>query len=434
MDSPVPLVSPLPEPLGAGPDAERPAGAWGSEPGNTDPHNYIPLKLKVLRVGVDSLYLSVRGKLYEDWYGRLVILKEIAQSEDLAVRAKAQVKIGDHLFEVKDRGARFYAFILEDNAFKIQLGKGDTVPVAYVQVRAEYLASTTQEAVIADLRFILNTLAQVKDDLVVSRADLCIDFVPPCPMDGWPVRAWITRARLIEPHYYNHRLNGWSFGRGSIMSGRLYNKLLEILQKSHALYWFELWKARGWIVGEDVWRLEGQFEREVLEQLGIRSPASLTEKLQGLWRYFTEDWLRLAIPNENDHNPTRWPTDPFWLAASAVAWALGDQPRLKRFRKQRIPRDERLFPAAFGYLASFMAREGIEDFGEGVGEFLTQMRAFMDIRGRPEDKDCEELLDERRLAKGRLFNTIDNNRLTKKELAALAEAYRRTRDGKDGIL
>jgi hypothetical protein len=79
-------------------------------------------------------------------------------------------------------------------------------------------------------------------------------------------------------------------------------------------------------------------------------------------------------------------------------------------------------------------REDIEDFGEGVGEFLTQMRAFMDIKGRPDGKGCEELLDERRLAKGRLFNTIDNTRLTKKEHDAQAEAYRRARDGKDGIL
>ena len=49
----------------AGRDAQRPDGARGSEPSNTDPHKYIPLKLKVLRVGVDSLYLSARGKLYE---------------------------------------------------------------------------------------------------------------------------------------------------------------------------------------------------------------------------------------------------------------------------------------------------------------------------------------------------------------------------------
>ena len=427
------IVDSQPAGAAAGSDAMRPTGGWGAEPSNTAPHNYIPLTLKVLRIGVDSLYLSVRGKLFEDWYGRLVVLKEKAQLPDLAERAKAQVRIGDHLFEVKDRGSRFYAFILEDNAYQIKLGKGDTVPLAYVQVRAEYLAFASLDAVLADLRFILNTVGHLRDELVVSRADLCFDFVPPCPLD-WLERAWITRARLIETHYYNHRLNGWSFGRKSIMSGRLYNKLLEILQKSHALYWFELWKARGWIDGEDVWRLEGQFEREVLEQLGIRSPASLIENQQGLWRYFTEDWLRLAIPNECDHNPTRWPTHPFWLAASAIPWGLDDQPRLKRFRRQRIPRDERLFPAALGYLASFMAREGIEDFGEGVGEFLTQMRAFMDIKGRPEGKGCEQLLEDRRLAKGRLFNTIDNTRLSKKELEAQAEAYRRAQGGEDGIL
>jgi len=421
-----------PDAAGASPEGERPAGAGGAEPSNTAPQNYIPLKLKVLRVGVDSLYLSARGKLYQDWQNRLVTLKEKAQSPEPAERSQAQVKIGDHLFEVKDRGSRFYAFILEDNAFHIQQGKGEGLPLAYVQVRAEYLAHAKLDLILEGLRFVLNTLGHVNGDLLVSRVDLCVDFVPPCPMDSWPPRAWISRASDISPHYGNQKLNGWSIGKGSVMSGRLYDKLLEIMQKSRAFYFLGLWKAKGWIAGEDVWRLKTQFRREVLEQLGVGSPLSLESKLQGLWRYFTEDWLRLAVPSASDHNPTRWPTHPLWCALAAVSWGQDDQLRLKRFRKQRIPRDERLFPAAMGYLASFMAREKIEDFGEGVGEFLTRMRAFVGGEYRY-GKDFERALSDRVAAKGRLYNTIDNTRLSAEEREAQAAAYRRKRDGEDGI-
>lgn len=242
----------------------------------------VPLTLKVLRVGVDSLYLSAYGKLYEPWKDKLEALKELAQSSEPAQRAQAQLKIGGHLFEVMGSGTRFYAFVLADNLFHIQLGKGEgnTGRLAYVQVRAEYLAHADLSTIVQDLTFILNTLSKVQSDLLVGRADLCIDFVPPCPMDGWSHRAWVTRARDMQPHYRHQKLTGWSIGKGS-MSGRLYNKLLEIQQKSGSVYFFELWKAKGWTGEEDVWRLEAQFGREVLEQLGVRSPESLADRLQG---------------------------------------------------------------------------------------------------------------------------------------------------------
>lgn len=338
------------------------------------------------------------------------------------------------MFEVKDTAPRFYAFIIEDACFRLQLGKGDGLPLAYIQVRAEYLAFSPLETILEDLRFVLNTIAAVKGSLLVSRADLCVDFVPPCPMDDWKPRAWVTRARDIEPHYRNQKLTGWSIGKGSIMSGRLYNKLLEIVQKSHSLYFFELWRSKGWVDGEDVWRLEAQFRRDVLEQLRVGLPASLQTNLQGLWAYFTEDWLRLTIPDESDHNPSRWPLHPFWSAISATSWYLEDQPRLKRFRKLRIPEKDRLFRATLGYIASFMAREQIEDFGEGIGELLRQMRGHMDIEGRPFDKGFDQFLQERVAAKGRLYNTLDNTRkLTPAELQASKDAYRRAQDGQDGI-
>lgn len=394
----------------------------------------VPLNLKVVRAGVDSLYLSAKGKLYPNWVRRLVELKETAQSKDPVETAQAQVKLGGHLFEVKGRGTQHYAFILEDNCFRIELGKGESFRLAYVQVRAEYLAHAGMEGVLSDLLVILNTVGKVNGELLVSRADLCIDFVPPCSMESWPVRAWLTRARDIEPHYRHHKLTGWSFGKRAAMSGRLYDKLREITEQSKAYYLFDLWKPAGWVAGEEVWRLEAQYRRDVLDQLGISNPANLSDKLQGLWRYFTEDWLRLAIPNEGDHNLSRWPTHPFWCAVSAVPWGQGDQPRLKRFRKQRIPPDDKLFPPAMGYLASFMAREGMDDFGEGLGSFLTKLRGYMNVEGRRFDKDFEGLLADRIAAKGRLYNTLDNTRVDPKEVAAEANAYRRAKDGEDGIL
>lgn len=84
-----------------------------------------------------------------------------------------------------------------------------------------------------------------------------------------------------------------------------------------------------------------------------------------------------------------------------------------------------------GYLASFMAKEQITDYSEGLGEFLRHMRGFMDVEGGRFGKDFEALLLEKVLAKGRLYNTIDNTRTDPKRTAEQARAYRAARGIKD---
>jgi hypothetical protein len=75
-----------------------------------------------------------------------------------------------------------------------------------------------------------------------------------------------------------------------------------------------------------------------------------------------------------------------------------------------------------------MAREGITDWGEGLGTFLVYSRTFLEQQGilLPDHVEGKARL------KGQKFNTINN----RKELDAVqvridAEAYRRAKDGDD---
>ena len=63
------------------------AHAPGAPPSNTAPYNCNwSDDLVILRSGVDTLQLSYRGELYEEWQVRLAELKRLAQSEDAARR------------------------------------------------------------------------------------------------------------------------------------------------------------------------------------------------------------------------------------------------------------------------------------------------------------------------------------------------------------
>ena len=113
----------------------------GTPPCNTVPLKYNPEKSKLLRFGVDSLYLSYPGVMSEDWDKKLAKLKELAQMEDDLSQSIAQVTICDHLFEVRDKGAGRFSFVLVDNAYRIQASnsRSKSLPLAYVQISSEYL-------------------------------------------------------------------------------------------------------------------------------------------------------------------------------------------------------------------------------------------------------------------------------------------------------
>ena len=410
--------------------------AQGTPPCNTVPSNDNSGKFKPLRFGVDSLYLSYYGKLADEWNIRLDDLKIKAQSEDETEKALAQISIGSHLFEVRDRGLPRFPYLLVDNCFFIKLNrkKSKILPMAHVQISSEYLAAVGVEAAERDLRMVINTLGMVDGVASVSRADLFLDFVCAFNLALTEQPDWITRANLMAK-YYDCRLDepftGWVIGMGGNLHARLYEKVIEIINKSHKTYLFELWKANGWQVGEKVWRMEFQIEKQTLKELGIISLSDLLNKQAALWHYLTHDWLRLSIPNPNDSKRDRWPNHPLWDAVAGVYDLPIDQPRLQRFRPARLPADERLFVHGLGGLTSFMASRGIEDFGKGLGEYLVQAKEFHARKGEP----FHRYVGRKVKAKARKYNTIDNQKNmigASRRLQEEAEAYRREKDGDDG--
>lgn len=150
----------------------------GTPPSNTVPPNDKNKHFKALLFGIDSLYLSYYGQLADDWDKKLFDLKENAQSEDEKNQALAQVAIGSHLFEVRDKGMPRFPYVLSDNCFFIKLNrsKSNKLPMAHVQISSEYLAAVGVEAAEKDLRFVINTLGLVHGAASVSRADLFLDF------------------------------------------------------------------------------------------------------------------------------------------------------------------------------------------------------------------------------------------------------------------
>lgn len=353
------------------------SAAPGAQPTNRAPGNCM-----VLRHGIDSLYLSYGGSLRDEWAQLLEEARTNAQSPLEALQARAQVSLLDHLFQVKSGGSKLFRYTLADGCFHIQLARrksGSKIPVAYVQIRSQFLTAVGVQQAVAQLRLVLSGMAELTGEPNVSRVDLFADYTSPIILDAWDRKAWVTRASYIGTHFVHGEPSGWSIGSGDLLA-RLYDKTLE-LQRSGKDYLKPLWLAAGWTPDQPVYRMEFEFKNLVLKEMGVRDFASLLERQGALWRYACEDWLRLAVPNSDDSTRARWATHPLWRELTDMAWdGIASAERIP-LRKDQAPSSLTLLRGYFSVLTSYMALRGITDPLEAASLLTTEAEADYDRYG-----------------------------------------------------
>jgi len=405
----------------------------GSSPTNREPYNSNNDYFKLLRFGVDSLYLSYQGEIFPEVQDRLIKLKQLAQNPEADQQALAQFSIAGHIFEVKDKGSSVFPYVLEDGAFRIQLSRASKrLPMAYVKLSSRYLSSVTPKEAETHLRAILNELGTLTDTAHVSRLDLCADFISNENMESWGREAWVTRGKSIAAYAVNEQFTGWTVGLGGVIACRLYNKLLEMIESGRTDL-PPLWQAAGW-QGGTIWRVEFQFRREVLAQHDLISLDSVLANLNGLWSYAATEWLRLTIPNPDDQTRSRWPLHPLWGYLSSIDWETDGGPLARSFKATRLPEDKRIFSLGASSIASYMAKHGITDYGDGLDRFLFALYGHLQTSGDFIGLSAEEVMLEKVRVRAKEFNTILNiNEEEQKRIALEQTAAAYIRASKGGL-
>lgn len=384
--------------------AERAASDLaGAHPSITAPANSTTT---VLRHGIDSLYMSLPGQLSDDSQQRLTALKELAQQEREAMASAAVLPLGEHRFCVASHGRRRFAFVIDDNWFSIALSSSSArrLPMAHCQISSELLTSVGPVAALDSLNEIAGHLGQLMGLPMVSRADLFADFTTPADLVAMSGQSWIKRCHKRAIFEDCDALTGVAFGLGGDLSCRIYDKTTEI-ERSEKHYLRPLWEAAGWNGSDRVWRLEFQLRREVLVELQAGILPALLDRLTPIWAYLTTDWLRLAIPNPDDDTRTRWPTHPDWTVLTKLDGMTA--PSAVRVRRERVPEDATLFRPGLAGVTSFMAREGIDDFEDGLRAFIHAASAYhREMAQQPQSNALHRYVQRKVMAKQRRFNTI----------------------------
>ncbi|SFI68622.1 replication initiation factor [Nitrosomonas sp. Nm34] len=380
----------------------------GTPPSNTVPYNCNREYFKLLRFGVDSLYLSYQGELFPEVKERLAQLKQLAQHSEIDQQAQAQYAIAGHIFEVKDKGSSIFPYVMEDGAFRISLARTSRkTPMAYVKLSSRYLCSIVPGEAEKHLRHILGELGSLNGSAHVSRINLCADFVCPENMESWHREAWVTRGKKIDAHAVSEEFTGWSIGLGGKITCRLYNKLLEIQTRGRTDL-APLWREVGWQEGEPIWRVEFQMMRDVLNEHGLISLDSVLANLNGLWSYASTEWLRLTIPNPDDQTRSRWPIHPLWGYISSIDWESNAWPLSRSFKATRLPDDNRIFSLGASSIASYMAKHGMKDFDEGLDHYVLDLFKYFHERGFFMGLSALEYILEKVRLRAREFNTLLN--------------------------
>jgi hypothetical protein len=383
--------------------------------------------------------VSYAGRLFSHQHETLQALKAAARSDVPGEVSAAQLRLGEHIFEVRDKGAGLFAFVLEDNAYRISLASfgARALPMAYVKISSHRLASRPVEAIEAELRSLLAELGTLEGLARVSRIDLFVDFVSDVDIESWGRASWVTRARSINAYAVDSRFSGWAIGLGGPMAARLYDKTLE-LAKSGKDWLKPLWVAGGWDGEARVLRLEFEVKRDTLKGLGLEVLVDVLRTLPGLWRYATTEWLRLAVANPDDATRSRWPIHPLWSLLSKIDWAGDPGPLSRSFKVERAPSVRWVLRQIFALLCSFMAIRGLYNYAQGLDLLQTELSAFLGERSEREFATQTRIVHDQVALKMRRFNTgynldeiSEEDRLQEQqdELLRQADAYRKASRG-----
>ncbi|MBL4571865.1 MAG: hypothetical protein JKY86_02180 [Gammaproteobacteria bacterium] len=419
----------------------------GTKPSNTVPPTSInQSSTRILRTGVDSLYLSYQGDMHADAAIRLSELKHLAQSDKGSDAVLAQFKVGDQLLEVLGHGRPPYTYVLVDGWFRLEVAKEDAVrlPMAYCKIASSLLTAMGHDSAVDALNNVISAIGSTDSQPNVSRIDICADFTTDHPLDQLAEREFVTKARSFSRHTVAREFSGFSFSAGSPTSGRLYNKTLEMVSKNRPRPDLELqWRQSGWDGVQDVWRLEFQFRRETLAAFKLVPYKDAVSALPDLWKYATRNWIRHTLPSSTDDTQSRWSTSPFWKSIQGAEWDEGIPNSMSRTYpdKGRTPSDKFLFVNGLSTLTSFAAKEGYINAGEAMEAYLEAAREFHDNRsgesaakGRKKgaDVDFAEYFRQKIESKRRSYNTAENRPLddgVHPADKAVAREYKKRSDG-----
>lgn len=340
---------------------------------------------KIVNSGIDNLVLGFSIDKYLD-------MDSFIDLED------SKLSAGDKMFNskgspvswygvdliIQPRGSRGYEWILRNDDVIVCIAReakgGSVLPEVYVTFSAPYLWLHGSTVAVNLLKRWLSKWALFTEDKV-SRCDLCLDIEMKNPIID--LHKEIVTLAKHKGHYlkdlrgYMRGLHttGYEFGKGNLV-GRFYDKTLEILSSKKG--WFrDIWIANGWDGVTPVTRVEFQMRRNFLKLFQINGYDDLEPAVGSIWRYCTNDWLRVCEPQKGKKNNHQHllPPQKWWEFVQQSKCLFSEDVGLTPFKIKK-PRYDALMAQGTGVLSSALA---LRASAVGMTEALFSFRKEINI-------------------------------------------------------
>jgi hypothetical protein len=195
---------------------------------------------------------------------------------------------------------------------------------------------------------------------------LSLDFLRTHRVPNHGESSQILRGDDLETFYHG--------AKKSPIQLRIYDKGREVEKGGTKLWFQDVWKVPSL---DNVWRVEFQLRRAVLKQFSIHTVEDLLAHSAAVWSYLTE-WFSLRL--QDDSNTTRRTVHPWWLMVRACAEKFGPLSAVVRDFKSS-PVDSSWFTRqGAAFLASYTAREGINDLEEAAVRYIASIEDYWSVR------------------------------------------------------
>lgn len=188
---------------------------------------------------------------------------------------------------------------------------------------------------------------QTKRSRTVSFETEAKDVAETPDLDGYGSPVRVYRAS-------DSSITGYVVSPGNTIMARLYDKSTELKhpgREHKAELEHSIWRAHGWDGETYVTRVEFQLRGEVLDEIKLRDPKDLPEKLDAVWQYCTR-WLR-CIDLQTSTRRKRCALLPAWTLVQATRFRHPDAP-VTRVRVRGGATCENMF----GTLISYLGKSG----------------------------------------------------------------------------
>jgi len=286
-----------------------------SPPAKVKQANYAQV-YKILASGVDTLVLSFKVEwIKEDLFSQLDKMKQVAQErkQEFSTCLPFRENGTGWVFNMLPNGSKGYQWILSGHDYTMKIGQWLTDisrPNIMAEVRSETLWRLGLEDALSCLVEIIEGIGGQITECKLSRVDLCVDLL--LPEDLWTATIAehaITYASNKDIHMMHRKLTGLSIGSGEIQA-RLYDKALEIKQKSKKFWMFDVWGIEEVPEGMKAVRVEFQARREFLKEVKMNTVEDLLKGSHEMWAYCTQKWLKFQDRPERHHTMRK--NLPFW--------------------------------------------------------------------------------------------------------------------------